>query len=154
MQPNLSAVAVHEYLNKAGFELSYDFVNDLVREIDVERLEKADKIMLNHFVVEFIERIKLTDKVLWGILTETAYDPKTGLGSTKREKLTAAKELRNNMNVLFQTMLDAGIFKRHLGELKIPDMGKILDMAKAIENGADTRQIIFDSSGDSDKKEL
>lgn len=158
MEPNINAVRATEVLNKRNVEVSYTLVLDLMKEIDVERTAQADQFFLTHMLVQFMERIKLSDKVLWNILTSPDYDPKTQTGATKRDKISAARELRNNFSSLFQTMFDAGVFKRKIGELEIPNMNAILDMAEAIENGKYYKQQA-ESAGDSgadsgDAKEL
>lgn len=138
MEQNMSAVRAVDVLKVSGIEVGYDYVLELMKEIDVERTQQADQFFLNHMLVQFMERTKLTDKVLWGILTDKE--------STRKEKMTAAKELRHNFNTLFQTMFDAGVFKRKIGQIEIPNMNAILDMAKAIENGEHIQQTGADSS--------
>lgn len=135
MEPNISALRAAEVLKKRNLQIHYEYVLELMKEIDVERTVQADQFFLNHMLMQFMERTRMTDKVLWNILTSPDYDPKTGLGATKKDKLGAARELRNNFNTLFQTMFDAGVFKRKIGELEIHNMNTILDMAKVIENG-------------------
>lgn len=127
MESNISALRAVEVLGQQGLEISYDFVNDAMKEIDRDRIAEADQFLLNHFLVTFMERIKMSDKVLWNILTHKE--------SSRKDKLGAARELRHNFDTLFQTMFDAGVFKRKLGDVTIPNMNNILDMAKAIENG-------------------
>ena len=127
MEPNISALRAVDVLGQQGIELSYDFSLDLMKEIDRDRIAEADQFLLNSFLVTFMERVKLSDKVLWNILTDK--------GSSRKDKLGAARELRQNFDTLFQTMFDAGVFKRKLGDVTIPNMNNILDMAKAIENG-------------------
>jgi hypothetical protein len=127
MEPNVSALRATELLNKRNLEISYDYVNMMMKEIDIERVKEADEFLLTSFLVTFMERTKMTDKVLWNILTDK--------NSTRKDKLGAARELRQNFHIVFQTMFDAGVFKRKIGELEIPNMGAILDMAKAIEDG-------------------
>lgn len=129
--PNMSARGAEKVIaEQKSMTLDRIYIGGLMKEIDQERIAMADETMLSHYLGMFMERIRLADIHLWNILTNV--DDK---GTTKRDRIAAARELRNNFVALMQTMFDAGVFKRKLGQLDMPNMGAILDMAKRIENG-------------------
>ena len=126
MKPDTSAIAIQETLKaqESPIELDYKFINRLVKEIDVERTKRLDKLLLNHAVIAFAERIRETDKRAWKILTDK--------GTSDENKLRAISEIRKNGTSQFNIMFDAGIFDRKLGEVNW-NMQDVLKVARELE---------------------
>lgn len=125
-QPNITAVGAQDLMRKQGHELDEHYVGKLMRQIDAERAQQADELLLKAFLVQFMERTRLADTHLWNILSSKK--------SKDSDRISAARELRNNFKEVFEKMFDAGMFKRKLGSYEVTNMGEILDIAEQIEN--------------------
>jgi|ETNvirnome_2_300_1030623.scaffolds.fasta_scaffold08250_3 hypothetical protein len=121
-----SGTEIQEVLKtqKVPIELGYDYVLSLVKEIDIERAKKANKLLLKDVLIKFMERIKETDKYLWQILSDEE--------ATNVDKTRATAELRKNWESMMNVMFDAGIFDRKIGDVKF-DMNQVFDAVHQLE---------------------
>lgn len=94
-------------------ELDKDYVHKLVKKIRAERNYRLNYYTLNTVLAKFEDLISESDYRLWAIINNPE--------STKKDVISALKELRQNQMALFDKMFDAGVFERNLGRVRIND---------------------------------
>lgn len=153
--PYISMLKIKNLLERQeSLVLDKNYVAKVIKEIDKETVQRLDQTSLKEAIGSFLNRIKEIDVHLWAILTDTdQYSVEGKLikkGAGARDRVMAAKELRENYKEVFDVMFDAGIFNRKLGDINV-NMVDVLAMAQKIEKDERFRKTIKSPVGDGSK---
>ena len=123
--PDLPVIGIISVLANMNIKLDKDYIYKLCKEIDIERTEQTDKILLKQMLIHYLERIKETDRYLWHILTSKE--------ATNAEKISAIRTLNNNFKGMIDVMLYSGVFEKKVGAVKY-DINEVFAAVKEIED--------------------
>lgn len=149
----ISALQMTEELAKAGTDLDREYVTKLMRQLQVERaarIERLNKAEVN----DEIDRFEQLIDELAGYLSDIITNPIGTPAEQNRAKVAAIKELRQAAESLFEKKFDAGIFERQLGKVKAERNLSAEDEAlvkTALEHALKPRRTAKDNRGVGDK---
>jgi hypothetical protein len=92
-----------------GLKLDRFYLAKLLKEIQVERIHRADRQTLTFALAAFEGTMTEIVKVAWEIAQSNWLNPKA--------RVMALREIRETHNAVFEILFDAGVFDRKLGSL-------------------------------------
>lgn len=125
--PAISIVEIQSILSdNCGHIFDKNFIGKLKRKIHQERAYRYNSIDLHRVLAELEDAIKVLSRLLWKIIE----DPE----SSNRDKISAIREIRSAKTMLLESLFNAGIFERKMGEMKLktdltPEQGQLLEEA-------------------------
>lgn len=108
-QPHISILGIVKRLEQDGLPLDRHFVSKLVKEIQTERIKRAQTWTLNLALASFQDAMGEIVRVGWEIANDQMAEG--------RDRAAALREIREAYNAVFEKLFDAGVFERKLGTL-------------------------------------
>lgn len=109
--PDVTIFKLQELLSKQyNHAFDKNFIGKLKNKVHRERTHRVNKT-IGYELAHLEDTINVITEILWEIIDS----PQTAV----REKISAIRELRSARSMLFEAMLNAGVFERQLGNLKI-----------------------------------
>lgn len=127
IKPEASSLDIQKELKKEKnpITLTQHYILKLKNSIIEERKTRFDSYTVNGVLAKFQDDLNQMSDVLWDIVNDEK--------STRQEKTQALRELRNNGNVFFERMFNAGVFEKKLGELNVQDQSKLDELKNATQ---------------------
>jgi hypothetical protein len=107
----ISAVELSEVLKTGGLDLERHYLGKLMKEVNAERVRRADRQTLNFALASFEDTMTEIVKVAWNIANSSWMNPQA--------RVQALREIREAHNDVFEKLFDAGVFNRKLGEIDL-----------------------------------
>jgi hypothetical protein len=107
----ISAVELAEVLKTGGLDLERHYLGKLMKEVNAERVRRADRQTLNFALASFEDTMTEVVRVAWEI-ANTPY-------ISAQARVMALKEVREAHKDVFEKLFDAGVFNRKLGEIDL-----------------------------------
>jgi len=121
---------VREIAEGTGF--SIDYSNKLQRKIIGQRANIQNWMSLNRDLARIVETVDDSIGQLWYVIRDAS--------STKKDKILALKEIREQMQFKLESMFNAGYYAKHLGEVEIKQAQTIVEIVRvAIAEGRTER---------------
>jgi hypothetical protein len=116
VDPQASLREIKDTLAKspsAPINLDRDYISRLVKKIRAERAVRNDQVSIGRRISELQDKIKRIDGQLWAIAADR--------GAKDIAKVQALKALAENELKLLSAEMDAGIYDRKVGTLKVEE---------------------------------
>jgi len=116
VDPQASLREIKETLSKsfnAPLNLDLVYISKLVKKIHVERTVRNDRANISRRISELQDKLKRIDGQLWTIAADK--------GAKDIAKVQALKALAENELKLLSAEMDAGIYERKVGTLKVEE---------------------------------
>jgi hypothetical protein len=107
----ISAVELAEVLKTGGLDLERHYLGKLMKEVNAERVRRADRQTLNFALASFEDTMTEIVKVAWEIANKPFINPQA--------RVMALREIREAHKDVFEKLFDAGVFNRKLGEIDL-----------------------------------
>lgn len=98
-------------LEENGKHLDLDYINFLRAKVMRERVRRMDQKALYYALASFEDVMSEIIQQLWPIAMSNV--------ASRKERIMALGQIRKTYEVAFDKLFDAGVFKRHLGELEL-----------------------------------
>ncbi|MBI4160052.1 hypothetical protein HY504_02705 [Candidatus Wolfebacteria bacterium] len=134
LKPNASARSIAEALAsdpKNPLPLHRLYIGKLIRKIEGERRHRLDNAKVTKYLAIIEDETQSVKEQLWGILLDNAADSKA--------RVMAARGIIEAGNKLLELQMNAGIFERELGTVRVEHQHTIapeiaLPILKALQN--------------------
>jgi hypothetical protein len=108
-QPHVSIVGMQKHLAAQSLPLDRHYIASLVRQIQTERVKRAETWTLNTALSAFQDTMTEIVSKAWEIVNDPMAE--------RLERLAALREIRAANNDVFTKLFDAGVFERKLGTI-------------------------------------
>lgn len=108
-QPHISAEGIRKALEHDGLPLDRHYISSLVKQIQTERIKRANTWTLNLALAAFQDAMGEIARVGWEIASDKF--------APGRDRAAALREVREAYNAAFEKLFDAGVFERKLGTI-------------------------------------
>lgn len=112
-QASLRSIQLALEKSKSPLKLSLGFLSGIVKKINKERTYRNNNANIKTRLALLQDKIKRIDMELWGVAS--------GHATADKDKIQALKALAENDIKLLNAEMDAGIFERQVGTIKVDE---------------------------------